>query len=78
LTPNAYFSEITDELESFENSSSNNNDEDNEEEVENKFTFHWLSAIGSAAMSLYYQRVMDISSLSEHGTKQLATDIGMY
>jgi hypothetical protein len=49
-----------------------------EEEVENKFAFQWISAIGRGTMTLYLQKIMEIPALSESGAKQLDADISTY
>jgi len=46
------------------------------EDDENKFAFHWISAVGRGTVSLYIQKILEIQSLSDLGTKQLVTDIG--
>ena len=46
-----------------------------EDEEENKFAFQWISALGNGTMSLYMQKIMEIEELTDHGAKQLATDI---
>lgn len=46
-----------------------------EEEEESKFATQWIAAVAQATMSLYFQKITEIPSLSEKGTKQLTKDI---
>eukprot|EP01114_Cavostelium_apophysatum_P016213 TRINITY_DN455_c0_g1_i1.p1 TRINITY_DN455_c0_g1~~TRINITY_DN455_c0_g1_i1.p1 ORF type:complete len:742 (+),score=173.09 TRINITY_DN455_c0_g1_i1:323-2548(+) len=48
----------------------------NQDDDDNTFAFQWISAVGRGAMSLYVQKIAEIPTLSDLGSKQLITDIG--
>ena len=52
--------------------------ESGDEEIDTGFVTQWLSHISSNAMSIYFQKISQIPTLSSLGAQQLITDIGTY
>ncbi|PRP79818.1 oligomeric Golgi complex subunit 7-like [Planoprotostelium fungivorum] len=46
-----------------------------EEDEGDRFAFQWMSLVVRETMSLYAQRILDIKTLTDHGARQLSTDI---
>ena len=80
LSPLSYITQIGEHLFSLPQQldpfAAGEGDGETDEELDTAFVTQWLSHISSNTMSLYVQKICQIPTLSNHGVKQLITDIG--